>query len=714
MRTQNKMKRTPAKAGTKKISFLKLLLMDIRERNWLLALIGAVAAVTYPIGTLIVLENTNPLRIAETAETFLGITGSYYCIFLLVAALLAGVSGFMYLERQDKADFFMSFPVRREIFFFVPYISGWLISVVPYVFFMLLALFPVCGLRGCLTASLIKTVFRAMAFNIFAFTAIYSVVVLAMVLTGRMLIGVLLSGCFLFYGSCAYGLITILKDMFFETWYSMDRGMGFLQYSPVTAMVYFEDMPTKAVFLELLWLLAALLAAVLIYVKRPAETAENAFTFSRMAPVLKTVLSIPIGLGFGLLACAITNGNSRTGWFLFGSAAAAFIANGVIEFIIAPDLKNVARHWISGTVILAGTVGLAAVFAFDLTGYDSWYPDKEDVQSMAVSENFVTEGFGEFASLTGYYNINTGNGYLTNISAEPVYLKRNLVENFDGIYKLAGIGVETTRNRANEPRFLQTAVLYKMKSGRLVYRTYRVRADGIDEAVREMSEETEFRKHYYPFGQVRPERFNRISAAAWATPGIYYDTLELTPEESRELFLALTEDSLKMNLEDVFMADPVLVLSPGFDYDDYDKYRKMHEEFSLGDVMNSIYVFENYENTLAWFEKKYADEGMRHEDRITAAYCYNANGDVDFAWSGDSAYFTDEESIKTLLKSVRRVKSWRMPRNTGEIYIDFELDRSGGSYGPDYNDGWSCEIVDKEAVSELLRNHNENNSPYKG
>ena len=72
-------------------------------------------------------ETSSPAYAAGNVEEFLGMTGSYYFLFLLAAAMLAGVSGFMYLERQDKADFFMSFPVKREIFFFVPYLSGWLI-----------------------------------------------------------------------------------------------------------------------------------------------------------------------------------------------------------------------------------------------------------------------------------------------------------------------------------------------------------------------------------------------------------------------------------------------------------------------------------------------------------------------------------------------------------------------------------------------------------
>ncbi len=694
--------------------------MDIKERNWLLALISAVAAITYPIGTLLVAETSSPAYAAGNVEEFLGMTGSYYFLFLLAAAMLAGVSGFMYLERQDKADFFMSFPVKREIFFFVPYLSGWLISVVPYVLFMLLAIFPVCGIKGCLTGALVRASFRAMGFNILSFTAIYSVVVLAMVLTGRMLIGVLLSMCFLFYGSCASILLNLLKDMFFDTWYGMGSEAAFLRYSPVTAMGYFADSPAKAIFLEILWLLPALAAAVLIYVKRPAETAENAFTFSWMAPVLKTVISIPIGIAGGMLLRVFADNAGRNAWFLFGSVLIAFITNGVIEFVIAPDLKNIARHWISGTVILAGTLGAASIFAFDLTGFDRWYPDKNDIQAMAISEDFVTEGFGEFGSVNSYYQ--NASSYLTEMSGEQIYLNRNLVENFDGLYEIAGIGVRASLDRSKVVYGRQTTMLYKMKSGRLVYRTYLLPLEAIDEAVRETASETEFRKLYYPFGQFKPERFNFLSAQDWNKPGVSYDGVDLTEAESRELFAALEADSLKMNLADAFRADPVLVIYPSYAYDTWEDYRKMHAEFSLGDNLDCIYVYENYEKTLAWLEDKIIRDENRREGKVRGAWCWISNYSDSNSpavqrilqavqEAGNTAYFTDEESIRKLLSSVKRVGGSATKTSTEvEINISFELASGTQDF---YTEEWGCKIVDEETLLDLFMNHNETN-PAKG
>ena len=701
MRTEEKIKRTPAKPGTRKISFGKLLLMDMKERSWLFALIGAVALVTYPIGTLLVLEGGSIQNRQNAAMQFLGLTGGYYYIFLLTAAVLAGVSGYMYLERQDQADFFMSFAVRREKYFFAPYLSGWLIPVIPYVVSMLLAVFAVCGLRGALNGALIAAAFRAMGLNILGFTAIYSVIVLAMVLTGRMLIGVLLSVFFLFYGTCATLLTSLLKDCFFDTWYDVSRGIGATVWSPVTAMYWFEASPLKGILIELAWAVPALAAAVFIYMKRPAETAENAFTFPKTAPLLKTIISVPVGLAGGLLVWAIADNGNRAAWFIAGSLIAAFIINGVIEFIIAPDIKNIARHWISGAVVLAGTLGIAMIFAYDLTGYDRWYPEKSEVRAMSVSEEFTASAFGEFAGLHYF-------GTYGSKSLEEVLLEQSLAENFDGIYEMAGSAVAAQDGA--DGRFTTLAFLYEMKNGRKVYRYYAVPDGAIRSAMQKMGSEPEFRRLSYPFGLIDPDRFNAVTVEGWRAPGDYGQSVDLTREECRELFEALKADSLKMNLLDAWEAEPLLSIAPYFSYNDYEEYAVMHEGSSLGDIVNCIYVYENYDNTLAFLEKKglLTGDGGR-TDRITSCWCWLETDEDSLKISGstdrNTAYIADEESIEKLLGSVRRVKG---PRNygTGNMYmnITFEL-TTDPDHGGTYNADWYVEVLDEGALRELFREH---------
>jgi hypothetical protein len=304
------------------------------------------------------------------------------------------------------------------------------------------------------------------------------------------------------------------------------------------------------------------------------------------------------------------------------------------------------------------------------------------------------------------------------MSGEQIYLNRNLVENFDGLYEIAGIGVRASLDRSKVEYGRQTTMLYKMKSGRLVYRTYLLPLEAIDEAVRKTASETEFRKLYYPFGQFKPERFNALSAQDWNKPGTGYDGVDLTEAESRELFEALEADSLKMNLADAFRADPVLVIYPSYAYDTWEEYQRVHAEYSLGDNLDCIYVYENYENTLAWLEEKIIRDENRREGKVREAWCwlndYSDNNSPAVQrilqavqTAGNTAYFTDEESIRKLLSSVERVG-----RNSTEVEINISFELASGTQNF-YNEDWGCKIVDEETLLDLFTNHNETN-PVKG
>ena len=79
--------------------------------------------------------------------------------------------------------------------------------------------------------------------------------------------------------------------------------------------------------------------------------------------------------------------------------------------------------------------------------------------------------------------------------------------------------------------------------------------------------------------------------------------------------------------------------------------------------------------------------------------------------AGNTAYFTDEESIRKLLSSVKRVGGSATKTSTEvEINISFELASGTQDF---YTEEWGCKIVDEETLLDLFMNHNETN-PAKG
>ncbi|MCR5293835.1 MAG: DUF6449 domain-containing protein [Lachnospiraceae bacterium] len=715
--------------GERKISFARLLLWDIKERSWLLALILVVALVVYPAGSLMVIQLAASgrgempgemlLKVRKSAAiSYLGLTGGYYYFFILAAALLAGISGYVYLEKQDRSDFFLSLPMRRERYFFVPCLSGWLIVICPYLVSLLLAVFPVCASQGVFSGALAAGVFRAAAFNILAFSAVYSLVLLAMVLSGRMLIGTLLSVFLLFYGVCLGGLNELLCSFFYKTWYSENYGENIFWFSALTVPSYFDRAPLKTVAVLLIYTGLALWLAVFIYRKRPAETAENSLTFPGTAPFLKTAVAIPVGVAGGfLLWILVGQSEGLMGWFLFGSAACAFIANGVFEFVMAPDIRNIARHWISGLVVLLGSVLIPAVFCFDLLGYDTWLPDKSRIEAMAVSEDFAAMELANCDTLNGHYDREAEGG---SVSQESLWLRKNLVEDFDGIYELAELGVREAAepsDAAGEETMCSVRILYKMKGGGMRIRGYQIPLEETGEALGKMSSTVDFRNKYYPFGQMDPERYNRIALSRWEDPlGEYAENkITLDAEQRLKLLEALDADSRRIDLLEARESSPLYVISFYFDYDDYEEYTKVHQGFDLMDVVSEAYVYENYENTRACLEELGLPAKADAACRVKGAWCWSESSQEALAAFAEryglsdyeklldgGIFFSGGTEVEALLETVERVKRRNGGSEAGTMDFGLYFQIKGAGESEDYETNWAVKLSDPENFAKLV------------
>ena len=134
-----------------------------------------------------------------------------------MAAIVTGISEFAYLFSRQKTDFYHSMPVKREKWFFVNYLNGLFMFVIPYVIFTLLAFF-VCGNMYKVSnyGNLLGTVVMDMVGNIIIYWAYYSVAVVAVMMVGHVVLAVLATGVFLSYNFMITFLINGLSSRFFK------------------------------------------------------------------------------------------------------------------------------------------------------------------------------------------------------------------------------------------------------------------------------------------------------------------------------------------------------------------------------------------------------------------------------------------------------------------------------------------------------------------
>ena len=109
---------------------------------------------------------------------------------MLTTALLAIVSalqGFSWLYSRKKVDFYMGMPVKRKKRFFIIWLNGILIWLVPALLGLMIEALIAAG-NGALDKTVILSALAACAVRLLFYLGVYHTAILAVMLTGNVLI----------------------------------------------------------------------------------------------------------------------------------------------------------------------------------------------------------------------------------------------------------------------------------------------------------------------------------------------------------------------------------------------------------------------------------------------------------------------------------------------------------------------------------------------
>lgn len=399
-------------------------------------------------------------------EAFLGCLSANGWVMVVVAgaAILYGLASFFYLYSGEKTDFYHSLPWKREVLFLVSLVSSLVSFLVPYLIATGIT-YLIGILNGGNSTKVLPTMAIAIGVNVLYFLVFYAAAVLAVMLTGNLFTGVL--G---FAGIMSYGIIikfaySGLNSRFFDTLSTYSSGMQENFLSPFLAyrrMIYTGD--EKILQYGVLYgviVLAVLLALDLwLYKIRPSESYHKAIAFQKLEPVIKVACVIPIAV---LAALFFSGGMSNHFvWFVAGTIVVALVLSAAFDFLYSLDIKSCIRPKISTGVILAFLALVIMGYRMDITGVDSFLPDKGKVQAMSVKFNSISDRMA--------YPVNAYE------KMEAVNNNQMWMKDFDAAYALAQIGVEYYTDHKNEEDAFETMVsvelAYEMKSGKKVYRSY--------------------------------------------------------------------------------------------------------------------------------------------------------------------------------------------------------------------------------------------------
>ncbi len=316
----------------------------------------------------------------------------------LVLAVVCGVALFAYLHNRQKVDFYHSLPISRTRLFANNFLTGIVCTFSTY--FVMLAITLACTFAmGCGEAVHWDEIGGAVLCNLIIFLLVYALTVLTTVFCGHTVITLLLL-VWVFFSPMLIRILQIgLFTNFYETYTSADAyyNLGLAAFlSPVfqyfgidglhfrgSSFVFGGTDGSSALGLLVGYLIAAAVVtalALFLFRIRRSERAGTALAFTPTKLPIKVYMCLVIGATFGWLF-GVMAGNF---WFWPGLVIGTVLFHWIVEIIYAFDFRAIFAKPLHLLAILVVLVAGMLAMQFDVTGFDTWLPDREDITAVDI------------------------------------------------------------------------------------------------------------------------------------------------------------------------------------------------------------------------------------------------------------------------------------------------------------------------------------------
>ncbi len=486
---------------TSKISYSKLIRNEMRQMTWLTAIWGLVFGLLIPFRVLMVMsvaasnaDQWPRQRILDIFYAQVGLGRFENFVFILLAGAACALCAFSYLHSAVKLDLYHSLALKRERLFGVRYVSSAMTFGSAYLVSQILAIL-IGAFYGVLSWQLLFEMAAASLEGILVFLCSYSAVLLSIMLTGKMLTTIFAVGVFAGYIPMIWLLVVGMKSVFLtakldsysvvETEILKCSSPWAFSLSHILAgrIGLTGNIPSLGWMCQLLALAAALTAAsLLLYRIRKTEAAGNALAFAKTEGIIKLMLCVPVSIFSALIANELF---SSVVWeiiflLLFGTLSCM-----IIEFIYRWDIRMVfkKRGYLAANFVIAAVLFFSV--RFDVMGYNTYLPAKDELAAMSVQETRFNIHYPEVSK------------YRSSINYKKAVLDYLETDDFDGLYQLAESGVQNLEKNING-RSTCISLKYHTKSGKEVYRMYPVEEELYLDVMDDLMQNKEFREKYFP------------------------------------------------------------------------------------------------------------------------------------------------------------------------------------------------------------------------
>lgn len=487
---------------TSKISFSKLIRSEMRQLTWLTAIWGLVFGLLIPFRVLMVMSvassnvsQGSPSNIVDLFNKQVGLGRFENLLFILVAGGVCALCAFSYLHSAVKLDLYHSLALKRESLFAIRYVSSALTFGIAYLVCQVLAIL-IGVFYGVFSWQFLFEMAVASLEGILVFLCSYSGVLISIMLTGKMLTTIFAVGVLGGYVPMIWLLIVGLNSVFLTTKldsYSVVETEILKCSSPwAFSLSQFSEgregltgyIPSLGWMCQLLALAAVLtVISLMLYRIRKTEAAGNALAFQKTEGIIKLMLCVPVAIFAALIAYELFESVVWEAVFLLLFGGLSCI---IIEFIYRWDIRMVFQK--KGYLVATFVIGAILFFSmrFDLMGYNTYLPAKEELAAMSVRETRLNI---HYPKVTGTYRP-SGDSRKDALD----YLE---MDDFEGLYRLAESGVSNIQNGIHD-KSIYISLKYRTKSGKEVYRMYPVEEKLYLDVMDELIKDQKFRERYFP------------------------------------------------------------------------------------------------------------------------------------------------------------------------------------------------------------------------
>lgn len=410
---------------TSRNSFWKFSEWNFKKRAWALVVLFVVWFFILPVyvfskaGTMIqgMEQGLQPVGEKIWISTTIMNTGipggGLYGILVAAMGIFLALQGFSWNNHQSRVDMYKSVPVKDNTRFWYINLNSLWIFVLSFGVNMVLANLS-ATIWGVWNRQFLGASVFSFVIHLLLFVSVYFVTLIAQGLTGNIVLGFCGASVLLLIEPACFLLRREMMSLFYHTY--MKRGVyEVLQdgvFSPLSLYIgayksvsmknggfaqpgnYGEIWTYLLIFLVQIILYGSV--AWLVYCKRPAQTGGRAMLFPKTKPVIKCVIMILGSLGFSVFLARFDE-RAKVWYGFFGVICALCILQVVLQVIMEGDFKEALKGKVSFAAAAVVTLAVFAVTAFDLTGFDSYLPEEEKIESFAFvrANDYIYNYFDE-------------------------------------------------------------------------------------------------------------------------------------------------------------------------------------------------------------------------------------------------------------------------------------------------------------------------------